>query len=459
MLKSSRPARRALAFLMLLFAAPVFSAGAAAQPPQPTPLPAPYAEAEMPPGEGGSPYPYPIIPSRPDLGDGTSTPAELTINIWYGDTQVFELGTPQQWINILGDVSGPNPVTSLTYRLNGKAARTLNMGADRMRLWGPGDFNIELYRADLEPAPATNTVVITAEDGTTTVTKTVSVIYKPSAVWPFPYTADWDALADVTDGAQVVDGRWRLAGGKLETVVPGFDRLVAIGDLSWTDYEVVVPLRVHSINTAGWVGPSNGAGIGFISRWEGHYLLADEQPRLGWRNLGALAWHHWYVDGTTQWEMRGDTGKLIDTDGRSPVQLGVDYFFKLRVESSETPGQPATYRLKHWRASEPEPGGWTLQAAGVNGEPQSGSLVLVAHQVMASFGDVVVTPLNVEPPPPTYLPVIVSPKANTAVAGVDYTRNDLLARSAAGAPWAEVFDGPSAGLAANVVAFASDGGR
>jgi hypothetical protein len=256
----------------------------------------------------------------------------------------------------------------------------------------------------------------------------------------------------------VVDGLWRIAGGKLENVSPGFDRLVAIGDLSWSDYEATVPIRVHSINTDGWRGPSNGAGIGLIGRWEGHFLLADEQPRLGWRNMGALAWHHWYVDGTALWEMRGDTGKLIDTHAGDGVQLGVDYIFKLRVESSDTLGQPATYRLKHWRAGETEPEGWTMEAVGVDGEPGSGSLVLVAHQVLATFGDVTVRPLNA-PPPRTYLPMTISPSVGTTVNGVAYANNDLLQKTAAATPWEEVFDGGSAGLRANVVGLAGGGTR
>ena len=183
---------------------------------------------------------------------------------------IRDRGNPQVWINVLGRVSGTPPVTSLTYSLNGGPDVPLLIGSNLKRLFDAGDFNIELATSQL--IDGANTILIKAQDGVSQSTKTVIVNYDAGNVWPLPYTANWGALGSIQAGAQVVDGLWAINGGRLETVAPGYDRLVAIGDMSWTNYEVTVPVTVLSLNTAGWGSPSNGAGVGLIARWTGHIL-------------------------------------------------------------------------------------------------------------------------------------------------------------------------------------------
>ncbi len=342
-----------------------------------TPVPDhPTIEPDMPPLDGGSPYAFPIIPSPPHFPEDNDEDEPLAIDVWNGAYQHFgQLGTPQTWLNIVGSVRGPRAIESLTYSLNDGPEQGLSLGADRRRLFGQGDFNIELDYRLVAAAPSSNTVRITADDGQTIVTQDVVFTYEPNQRWPLPYTADWSAVSAVADGGQIVDGAWRIGNGLLQNVVPGYDRLVAIGDMSWTDYEVTVPVTVHAINTAGWRGPSNGAGVGIIARWSGHYAIDDEQPRLGWRNLGALAWYHWSPKGNAGFELRGQGGGTLASRSNPQIQLDVPYVFKLRVESLKGPSSPATYSFKFWKADEAEPEQWTLQAAGKSGDPQSGSLM------------------------------------------------------------------------------------
>jgi regulation of enolase protein 1 (concanavalin A-like superfamily) len=60
--------------------------------------------------EDGQPFPPPSV--RP------------VIDVWYGDNQTFgQLGVPQQWINILGNVSSAAGLATLTYTLNGGASK------------------------------------------------------------------------------------------------------------------------------------------------------------------------------------------------------------------------------------------------------------------------------------------------------------------------------------------------
>ncbi len=352
-------------------------------------------EADIPPVENGVPATGPIISwSAPD-NPQTQAPTAPTIDVWYGDTQTFgALGNPQQWINILGAVGGPSPITSLSYSLNGGPDVPLNIGPDERRLYDDGAFNVQLDR-NFVPAGA-NELVIKASDGTDTITKTVTVNHVVGNTWPLPYSVDWSTASSIQDVSQVVDGWWEIKNGELYNVTPGFDRLVAIGDVSWTDYEVTVPVTVYSLNDSEWQAPSNGAGIGIIARWNGHYEINSEfePPFLGWRDLGTLSWYRWDPSGATEFQMRGDRGaRLVERNDRT-LDLNTTYIFKLSIQSSNLEGAPSTYRFKFWEEGQPEPALWYMESEGVAGEPASGSMMLVAHQVEASFGDVTITPVD-----------------------------------------------------------------
>ena len=60
--------------------------------------------------------------------------------------------------------------------------------------------------------------------------------------------------------------------------------LLALGDLSWRDYTVTVPITVFGIDESGYAGASNGPGVGVMVRWQGHYDAGNGvTPRTGWR--------------------------------------------------------------------------------------------------------------------------------------------------------------------------------
>jgi hypothetical protein len=187
-----------------------------------------------------------------------------------------------------------------------------------------------------------------------------------------------------------VDGKWSVQNGVARPLELGYDRLLAIGDLTWPDYEVEVPITVHSLDPSGFCDINFGAGVGVVFRWQGHYLTDDEQannrqPRTGWSDLGALGWYHWghngdcVPGGPEALQFIGYTGRYsigAGYDSRKQLEFGVQYIFKLSVESSV---YPAYYRLKFWKASGPEPAAWNLEGEGVVGGPGAGSLLLVAH--------------------------------------------------------------------------------
>jgi hypothetical protein len=155
-----------------------------------------------------------------------------------------------------------------------------------------GEFNIEIDRNEL--TPGTNTLEITAIDrlGNTS-TRTVTLNYVAGATWPLPYAVDWQTTERVSDAAQPVDGLWALEADSVRPVWTGYDRLLAIGDVTWQNYEVTVPVTIHEIDMYRGQRPnSGGPGVGLLLRWQGHWdapPATETQPRWGVLSAGG-AW-------------------------------------------------------------------------------------------------------------------------------------------------------------------------
>ncbi|MBP8948135.1 MAG: hypothetical protein KBG73_04785 [Candidatus Promineofilum sp.] len=358
----------------------------------------------MPTPAGGAPADRPPSAVEPALPAAPAAAAAPVITLWSGPTlPAGQRGDPQKWVNVLGNVTSPVTLTSLSYTLNGGPSQPLATGPDNMRLARSGDFNVELDYTDLRPGA--NTVVIRAVDQNGgTAQSTVTVNYRSGDLtWlPQTYFYDWSTVTRVADLAQMVDGPWRLDGDSVRPTVFDFDRLLALGDLSWRDYTVTVPITVFGIDESGYTAPSNGPGVGVMVRWQGHYRVeGDTQPRTGWRRLGALGWYRWQRDGsqyTEGFEVLGQGGRLIGTTPKG-LDFGVTYMFKLAVQSNPNPDIPATYRFKVWPAGTAEPALWDVERRGFQGEPSGGGLLLLAHHVDARFGTVRVDLLNTRPRP------------------------------------------------------------
>ena len=346
-------------------------------------------DGETPPFERTEPDDVAAAARAPSADDARTAAAGVPplIDVWYGTNQIFgRLGNPQRWINIPGKVTDGNGVASLKYALNGDPQNKLSIGPDGRRLVSRGDFNIDIDRAKLNSG--LNTVVITARDtqGNAS-TETVTLEYQPGNVWPQRYSIDWSEVAEIQDVAQVVDGQWRITSKGLRTQVAGYDRLVAIGDVAWTDYEVQVPVTVHSVQ------PSGSPGVGLLLRWKGHTNdpVSDWQPRSGWWPLGAIGWYRWKDTGNRYLQIYGNQGRKVATTG-ARLRTGTRYYFKMRVETRQ--GKGSYYRLKVWEAHKPEPSSWTLHGQESLNDPRVGFFLLLAHRADVTFGDVQVRPLG-----------------------------------------------------------------
>src|SRR5699024_9260021 len=204
-----------------------------------------------------------------------------TIDLWYGSDQTF--GAParsQQRVNIVGSVTSPASVTSLTYSVNGGDQRELSIGPDNRRLAEPGDFNADIPYDEL--TTGANQVEITAlgSDGSTT-TETVTVTVAAPTSLSLPYSTDWSADEPLQLQAQSVDGRWQADDGSVSTLQVGYDRILAVGDVGWTDFEVTVPMTLNSIGPGAGQHLSGAAMIGIGLRWHGHTQVQNEQPAYG----------------------------------------------------------------------------------------------------------------------------------------------------------------------------------
>lgn len=319
--------------------------------------------------------------------------AQTAMTFFYGHRQTFRsAGVPQRWANILGNVQNPAGLNSLTYALNGGFSKTLSIGPDTRRLFNAGDFNIDLLWSQLLPLPDSNFVVVTATDNNTETKKdTVVVRYHADTQWPLPTTVDWSAFSDITSAAQVVDGQWVRDGSGVRNVDFGYDRLLAVGDTTWTDYEVKVPITIHGINPNGYNPTSGQPAIGVFVRWTGHTddPVSGWQPKSGWNPSGALGMYGFYLpsDGGERLEI---WRSVADGSGKK-IPLGQTTIFKMRVESQV---QGDFYALRVWPLGESEPLVWDLSYLDQTRRAGRGSLLLLSHYVDATFGNVEVTPVN-----------------------------------------------------------------
>lgn len=360
-----------------------------------------------------------------------AAPGDPDLTIWYGSEQTFgNNGTPQQWINILGNVADTNGLSDLTYQLNGAppvslrpkydTVNDLSIGPDGRRLLEPGDFNVELDKADL--LSGANELIITATDNTLATSQTtVTVNYDPSTYWPETYNVTWSAVSDIQQAVQIVDGQWTLDSNGLRPVVMGYDRVIDLGDLNWDDYEVTVPLTLHAIDSNGFTYLSGSPGFGMTFRWNGHVPGSqdpDAQPRYYWWPAGGGVWYDAGHDGPLSIGTWAGSLDVVDTSG---FQIAYDtaYIFKFRVETIL--GTGSQYSLKVWPAGDTEPAEWYLTGTEVALDVPYGSCIFVAHHVDLTIGDIQVVPLP-DPNPPIISDVLTIPTDTNAM--ISWTTNE-----------------------------------
>ena len=324
------------------------------------------------------------------------------IHTWYeyGQPSSGQLGLSQKWTNVLGNVATDISLATLTYTVNGGSEKSLNFGADSRRLQETGDFTIEIDNTSLNVG--FNQIEIKAKDSNDQITtEIVTVNYTPENHWPLPYTANWASIStikDVENIAHVVDGLWKLTPKGIRTAQPGYDRSIAIGDLTWaSDYEVTVPITLHSGFSA----------IGFAVGWQGHEGVRS--PKIEWP-LQALAWIRGPITNPkleiiTYGGLPTGTWEHLETpDPQHSISISKEVTYMLKSSSSPLGNGKSRFSVKFWPKNEAEPTTWNINA---DIPSRDGSVLLLAYNADVTFGNVFVeAPLSSSPPDSTEPPVI-----------------------------------------------------
>ena len=341
------------------------------------------------------------------------------IHTWYeyGQPSSGQLGLAQKWANVLGNVATDISLATLTYTVNGGSEKSLNFGADSRRLQETGDFTIEIDNANLNVG--FNQIEIKAKDSNDQITtEIVTVNYTPENHWPLPYTANWASISNIKDIeniAHVVDGLWKLTPKGIRTAQPGYDRSIAIGDLTWvSDYEVTVPVTLHSGFSA----------IGFAVGWQGHEGVRS--PKIEWP-LQALAWIRGPITNPkleiiTYGGLPAGTWEHIETpDPQHSISISKEVTYMLKSSSLPLGNGKSRFSVKFWPKNEAEPATWNINA---DVPSRDGSVLLLAYNADVTFGNVFVeAPLSSLPPDSTEPPVITNVNVATTKTTATVTWN------------------------------------
>ncbi len=219
--------------------------------------------------------------------------------------------------------------------------------------------------------------------------------FSPPKSWPLPYSIDWTSTASIAERAQIFEGQWTHDGTGIRPVATGFDRVITLGDMAWTDYEVRAEITFNSFDQS---RPVVGSAVGLALGWQGHSDWG--QPRFG-HPSGGLCLYAWDTADPLFYKLQlgyspGPAHDTVLAKQLTDLPLGVPHVFRFRER--DLGNGASRYSCKVWRSDKPEPGAWTLQAdiphwAGETGT-HPGSIVLVAHHADATFGDVTVTPVT-----------------------------------------------------------------
>ncbi len=328
----------------------------------------------------------------------TSKPADEVSNVpdirlWYGDSQSFgHLGNSQPTVHILGNVTAVKRVADTYFQVNRGQKRPFSLGTDLHRLGRDGDFNIEISRDALRNGPNDLNIVVRTAWGDE-VKKNVVIHYDSKPAASLPMEVDFSKVNDIQTVAEVIDGKWELTEQGVRTEQPYYDRVLAFGDRSWTDYEATAEIIFHphlpELKKRSLGGPPylSHSHTSFNLRWAG-YPEDGFQPRRDWRSIGALVALR--VDrsspkqGSYWWLHfgRGIQGvpakrSLTDKVNRSVIELEQRYCYRMRVKTLSD--QTARYSTKVWNSTSPEPAQWQFEATDESEAFRSGCLAFVVH--------------------------------------------------------------------------------
>src|SRR5215471_19332620 len=331
-----------------------------------------------------------ILMSSEASADNPASNAPPQVNLWYGNYQTFGTnGMPQQWVNILGNVTSPVGIAMLTYSLNGAPKVYLDWGPGNPRLVEAGDFNADIDYALLWPG--SNKVIVTATDylnQSTQQTVYINNLGRHLASDVGDFTVDFRQVTNTTiqNWVQIVDGVWDIGiDRRIRNTQIGYDRAFLIGDTTISgSYDVTTEFVLHGYDSEGWA-------FGAASGWLGHTLdnygyPYPSQPYIGhpfpaWGVIGTD------YTGTDSYRIFENFVPLYETElsdnNTAPaVALETPYMYHYRV-SVNSDGLTNHNSLNVWPKGATEPIQWMVEA---DTPAQAGSILFDAHNVDVSIG-------------------------------------------------------------------------
>ncbi len=323
----------------------------------------------------------------------------ISLRTSLSDLKPFRIpGRPSRYFSVPGILSigpGGESPAAVFYTVNDQAPADLNLGPDGARLAGTGDFVADIPWNHLRQG--SNVFCLTARwaDGSIR-TFEQSFVYHQSDLPEGSLAFNFRGRSLPGEaGALAVDGLWKCRMDGLSPEHPGYDRLVALGDVGMRDYTVLADLTLHgfAVDAPGYP-EAMGPGVGILLRWTGHHP-DGRSPMREWRPIGALAWYRYgrdAADTVRDYRLQLMGGRMKDDVRSEPIAedvsgrklpFGIPLTFKADVWSMG-PG-PARYRLKVWPTGTPEPSRWDLEGFGMQGEAETGSALIVLHYAEATI--------------------------------------------------------------------------
>jgi hypothetical protein len=331
-----------------------------------------------------------ILMSSEACADNPALTASPQVNLWYGNYQTFGAnGVPQQWVNILGNVTSPVGIAMLTYSLNGAPKVNLNWGPTNPRLVEAGDFNADIDYALLWLG--SNKVIITATDylnQSTQQTVLINNLGRHLASDVGDFTVDFRQVTNATiqNWVQIVDGVWDIGiDGRIRNTQMGYDRAFLIGDTNISgSYDVATEFVLHGYDSEGW---AFGAASGWLGHTLDNYGYPDpSQPYIGhpfpaWGVIGTDS------TGTDSYRIYENfvplyETELSDNNTARAVALETPYMYHYRV-TANSDGLTNHNSLNVWPKGTTEPTQWMVEA---DTPTQAGSILFDAHNVDVSIG-------------------------------------------------------------------------
>ncbi len=327
-----------------------------------------------------------------EYSEDTGEPVK--IDIWYGSSQSFgDPGRAQRWINILGNIRGGT--NEAFYSLNNGPAQPLSLGSDLHRLAKEGDFNVQIGWGEV--VVGENHLQIGTLDGKGNhIDTTITLRISPFSKWPLPYAVDFRSIADLQQVVQISDGKWNLTNGGVRTSEPYYDRVLMMGDTTWTNYEALINLTVHDWTDSEPGPPTyNVTHFGVALRWRGHHE-DGRQPSRRWHPLGAQGEFLLRDEGDScRWRILFDGGvkdkPAVYMNDLKAIDVGQQIQIRARVETRKD--GKSMYQFKQWMADQPEPAAWDLTGYEADDYP-SGALCLVPHNSDVTIHSVDIKPIH-----------------------------------------------------------------